>query len=108
MSSSVIVARTLIWRTIVAIMRGGNFWGAAWHRPQLARNLFSPSTRIVSASAELRTTFSVELLLRGDAAAIPIVDMSAKSHKPARALLFIPPPVRAARQSGMRCLLSIN
>jgi hypothetical protein len=45
MSSSVIVARTLMCRTIVAIMRGGNLCGAMWHRPQLARYRFSPSKR---------------------------------------------------------------
>src|SRR5262252_695954 len=45
------VARTRMCRRAVAIMRGGNFWGAAWHRPQLARKRFSPSMRVVSASA---------------------------------------------------------
>ena len=44
MSSSVIVARTRMWRTMVTIMRGGNLCGAAWQRPQLARNRFSPSS----------------------------------------------------------------
>src|SRR5580700_1821146 len=45
MSSSVTVARTRMWRTIVAIIRGGNFWGAAWQRPQFARKRFSPWRR---------------------------------------------------------------
>ncbi|MGB0035228.1 MAG: hypothetical protein WBP79_07125 [Candidatus Acidiferrales bacterium] len=51
-SSSVMVARTLMWRTIVAIMRGGNFGGAIWQRPQFDLNLFSPSIR---ADASART-----------------------------------------------------
>ena len=37
MSWSVMVARTRMWRTTVAMTRGGNFCGAAWQRPQLAR-----------------------------------------------------------------------
>src|SRR5262249_19505266 len=45
-SSSVRVARTRIWRTTGAIRRGGNLRGAAWHRPQLARNRSSPSRRV--------------------------------------------------------------
>jgi len=44
-SSSLMYARTLMWRTIVAIIRGGNFSGAAWQRSQFARNRFSPSAR---------------------------------------------------------------
>jgi hypothetical protein len=51
-SSSVSVARTLMWRTIVAVARGENLCGAWWQRAQLARNLFSPSMR---SSASLRT-----------------------------------------------------
>lgn len=43
MSSSVIVARTRIWRMMVAAARGGSFCGAIWQRLQLARNRFSPS-----------------------------------------------------------------
>src|ERR1700739_3776655 len=49
-SSSVIMARTLMWRSIVTIIRGGNLWGAMWQRPQLARNRFSPSKRASAAS----------------------------------------------------------
>ena len=74
MSSSVIVARTRIWRTIVAIILGGNFCGAAWQRPQLAWNRCSPSTRMASASALLRATGVLILalsLLRGGSAAYP-------------------------------------
>src|SRR3954466_3676263 len=44
MSWSVMVARTRMWRTMVAIIRGGNLGGAAWQRPQLERKRFSPST----------------------------------------------------------------
>src|SRR6266536_2365131 len=55
MSASVMVARTRMWRTMVVIMRGGNLCGAAWQRLQLARNLFSPSTRMASASSRLRS-----------------------------------------------------
>src|SRR5712675_127393 len=60
MSASVIVARTRMWRTMVAIMRGGNLCGAAWQRLQLERNLFSPSARVLSAASLLR---SAEALL---------------------------------------------
>lgn len=49
MSWSVMVARTRMWRMTVAVMRGGNFEGAAWQRPQLARNRFSPSSRDASS-----------------------------------------------------------
>jgi hypothetical protein len=66
MSSSVIVARTLICRTIVAIMRGGNLCGAMWHRPQLARYRFSPSARAAAASC---TEFEVLIVGRG---AVPV------------------------------------
>src|SRR3982074_2592346 len=45
------VARPRMWRTIVAIIRGGNLGGAAWQRPQLERNRFSPSTCMVSFCA---------------------------------------------------------
>ena len=70
MSSSVIVALTRMWRTIVAIIRGGNLWGAAWHRPQLARNLCSPSARMASLSSRLWTAGPVEVaFIRGSAIA---------------------------------------
>src|SRR5882672_8904866 len=59
MSASVMVARTRIWQTMVAIMRGGNLCGAAWQRLQLARNLFSPSARVLSASSLLRSAEAV-------------------------------------------------
>ncbi len=55
MSSSVIVARTRMCRTMVPIMRGGNFCGAAWQRPQLDWNRRSPSTRMAPAAAAFRT-----------------------------------------------------
>jgi hypothetical protein len=78
MSSSVMVARTRIWRTIVAIMRGGNFCGAAWQRPQFAWNLFSPSSLIASACALFCTTGVVALLLRGESTAVHSTDINAK------------------------------
>jgi hypothetical protein len=53
MSSSVIVARTRMCRTTVAIMRGESLCGAWWHRPQLVANLFSPSIRNDSSSRTL-------------------------------------------------------
>ena len=46
MSSSVIVARTRMWRMMVAAARGGSFAGAMWQRLQFAWNRFSPSMRI--------------------------------------------------------------
>jgi hypothetical protein len=72
------VARTRIWRTIVAIMRGGNFCGAAWQRPQFAWNLFSPSSRIASACALFCTTGVVALLLRGESPATHSTEINAK------------------------------
>src|ERR1041384_3635000 len=51
MSCSVMVARTRMWRTMVAIMRGGNLGGAVWQRPQLERKRFSPSTCMGSLCA---------------------------------------------------------
>ena len=58
-SSSVIVARTRMCLRTVAIIRGGNFCGAAWHRPQLAWNRFSPSIRIESLSDACTTATPV-------------------------------------------------
>src|ERR1700676_4094765 len=63
MSSSVIVARPRMWRTMVAIIRGGNLCGAAWQRLQLARNRCSPCTRMASALVPLRTTGVLTLVL---------------------------------------------
>src|SRR4030081_957689 len=45
MSSSVMRARTRMWRTMVAIILGGNLCGGMWQRPQFVRKRFSPSTR---------------------------------------------------------------
>src|SRR5258708_39102909 len=45
MSSSVMRARTRMWRTMVAIIFGGNLCGGMWQRPQFVRKRFSPSTR---------------------------------------------------------------
>src|ERR1700674_4923864 len=45
MSSSVMSARTRMWRTMVAIIFGGNLCGGMWQRPQFVRKRFSPSTR---------------------------------------------------------------
>jgi hypothetical protein len=72
------VARTRIWRTIVAIMWGGNFCGAAWQRPQFAWNLFSPSSLIASACVLFCTTGVVALLLRGESTAAHNTDINAK------------------------------
>jgi len=36
------MARTRMWRTMVAVIRGENLGGAAWQRPQLERNRLSP------------------------------------------------------------------
>src|SRR6267142_5730692 len=52
-SWSVILALTRMWRTMVAIMRGGNVGGEAWQREQLARKRFSPSSRMAPSSWEL-------------------------------------------------------
>lgn len=50
MSASVIVARTRMCRTTVAIILGGKWCGDWWHRPQFVANLFSPSTSKASSS----------------------------------------------------------
>jgi len=50
MSSSVIVARTRMCRTTVAIILGGKWCGDWWHRPQFVENRFSPSASIASLS----------------------------------------------------------
>src|SRR5450755_1752544 len=111
MSSSVIIARTRMWRTMVAIMRGGNLWGAAWQRLQFVRNRCSPCTRMASASALLCATgvlmralsFS---LLRGGPAAYND-DTSANTMGRIVTLVFIVPPrVLEERQNGKRFLLS--
>src|SRR6478609_478855 len=51
MSWSVMAARTRIWRTMVAIIRGGNLGGAAWQRAQLERKRLSPSRCMFSFCA---------------------------------------------------------
>src|SRR5467141_1846401 len=51
MSSSVMRARTRMWRTMVAIILGGNLCGGMWQRPQFVRKRFSPSTRTALFSA---------------------------------------------------------
>src|SRR6266849_112941 len=60
MSSSVIMARTLICRMAVAITRGGNLCGAIWQRPQLVRNLFSPSTRSARSTTAASSAVAAE------------------------------------------------
>src|SRR5580658_3229294 len=45
MSSSVMVARTRMWRMMVAAARGGSLVGATWQRLQFAWKRFSPSMR---------------------------------------------------------------
>src|ERR1700690_1425569 len=106
MSSSVIVARTRMWRTMVAIIRGGNLWGAAWQRLQLARNRCSPCTRMASASALLcaRGVLMVALslsVLRGESAA-DIDDTSANTAARITTLVFIVAPLfPKERQIGM-------
>src|ERR1700675_78488 len=44
-------ARTRMWRTMVAIILGGNLCGGMWQRPQFVRKRFSPSTRTALFSA---------------------------------------------------------
>src|SRR5277367_6334238 len=107
MSLSVMVARTRIWRTMVAIIRGGNFWGAAWQRPQFAWNRRSPSTRMVSASAALRTTGALVLTLLPDEAAPHTAEASTKSPISNRIFIFIGDfPAPMGKQNGMQGPLS--
>src|SRR5580704_12193317 len=81
MSSSVMVARTRMWRRMVAIMRGGNFCGAAWQRPQLARKRCSPATRMASASVlwDTGAAEAASLPLAGDPAKTD--EASARAHR---------------------------
>src|SRR5271170_7000755 len=60
MSSSVMRARTRMWRTKVAIILGGNLCGAMWQRPQFVRKRFSPSTRMAAFCAALDVTTFAE------------------------------------------------
>src|SRR6478672_8266792 len=96
MSWSVIVARTRMWRTMVAIMRGGNLGGAAWQRPQLERKRFSPSTCIFSFCA----LCSAETVGAGESFAV--------SLPPLPALAIVPNDrALAARNAAKRNLIFI-
>ncbi len=65
MSSSVIMARTLIWRTIVAIIRGGNSWGAAFAASTIgAITLHSLHTHRITFGAAARHRVAQALLTR--------------------------------------------
>src|SRR5258708_2617210 len=56
MSSSVMRARTRMWRMMVAIIFGGNLCGGMWQRPQFVRKRFSPSTRAARFCAAVGET----------------------------------------------------
>src|SRR5215475_12542793 len=79
------LARTRMWRTMVAIMRDGNFGGAAWQRPQLERNRFSPSRRRFSSCVELpvaaEAVAAESLLPPLVLAAAPIASSMARARK---------------------------
>src|SRR6185312_9538297 len=98
MSSSVMVALTRMWRTIVAIMRGGNFCGAAWHRPQFARYLRSPSIRRFAESRSLGAASAATVETPGEvaglgasAAVAPRAQTNAAIQTNSRILILIVP-----------------
>ena len=67
------MARTLMWRTIVAMVRGGNLCGAMWQRPQLVRNLFSPSIRLALSSVRTVGAALIEVWLASAAAGVVVL-----------------------------------
>src|SRR5437660_11734081 len=95
MSAFVRSARTRIWRTIVAIIRGGNFGGAAWQRAQLERKRFSPSkcrlsSCVVFAEAEaVAVAEAGESLLPAFLALAPSVSVSARKAAAITNFIFI-------------------
>src|SRR5215469_18219425 len=103
-------------RSAVAIMRGGNFWGAAWHRPQFARKRLSPSMRIESTSAVTTTAeASADFLAELDPAQRGRVRTMAPSI-PSREhgkVVFTAPPLqlpsdRAESENGRRAQSSTD
>jgi hypothetical protein len=77
MSSSVIMARTLMWRMAAAITRGGNLCGGWWQRPQLMRNLFSPSSRRARASDASGATDLTEVWVDAETVGVCCADAGA-------------------------------
>src|ERR1700680_364579 len=82
------VARTRIWRRMVAIMRGGNFCGAAWQRPQLARKRCSPWNRMLSACVLCTINVPASSFLL-DGAPAKRDDASARLQRAAATKLFV-------------------
>src|SRR5215467_8372129 len=104
-----------MWRTIVAVIRGGNFAGAVWQRPQLERNRFSPSSLMVSswalaAVAEAVDSFAASLLALRAFASRPRKMADASSSAAIPNLIFIVhlPAATSAGQSGKSSLPSID
>src|SRR5579859_65919 len=87
MSSSVMLARTRMWRTMVDIMRGANRGGARWQRAQLERKRFSPSRCRFSSWVELAEAAGAGaslLELDFDPAPAPATETSASNMPDAR------------------------
>jgi hypothetical protein len=107
MSSSVIVARTRMWRTMVPIMRGENFCGAAWQRPQFDRKRRSPSTRMASAATGLRVAGTAVPSFFPDDAAPHTTEAMAKTP-PSNAIFIFTADLLdpMGRQTGTRDPLS--
>src|SRR6185437_12700530 len=101
------VALTRICRTIVAIMRGGNFCGAAWQRPQFARYRRSPSIRRLAESISVADSALVALAeeevpgLGTLAATAPRADANIAIQISCKIFVFIV-PFPAAKRSGRR------
>ena len=117
MSWSVMVARTRMWRITVAIMRGGNFEGALWQRPQFARKRFSPSRRdassifgcvlVVDEPVDGASFFSLSLfahpaIAKNRAPAITVIRRSVRVLV-ARLLIAHPRMATAVIQSATSC-----
>src|SRR5215469_12682262 len=109
MSWSVMAARTRMWRTMVAIIRGANLGGAAWQRAQLARKRLSPSRCMFSFwAAWLSTDWPAGAAAAGvslGASLLPLLlalaaspnDMALATRNAAKTnLIFIARPLAAA------------
>src|ERR1041385_842456 len=91
-------ARTRIWRTMVAIIRGENLGGAAWQRAQLEQKRLSPSRCMFSFwAAWLSTDWSA-----GAAAAVAAVSFGASLLPPLLALAASPSDMALATRNAAK------
>src|ERR1700682_4353117 len=86
---------------IVPIVRGGNLGGAAWQRAQLARNRFSPSSRMVSScAASLDEVAAVAVAAAGAGVLFLLLGVLAHADATASPINM----ARIARAKGLRVL----